>query len=248
MADVVIEQTVDLDQPTLVEGLPGVGLVGKIATDHVVETFDMTRIGHIDCDGLPKIAIYGEESRDVHFPVRLYGDETRDLLALQSDVPVSRDLSPGFARTVTDWVADVGAVPLYLSGQPLDRERTADVPSIFGVATGDGTGVLEEHGIRTPRERGAIGGPTGALINRAAAEGIQSLGIVVESDPQFPDPAAARQLIVKAIEPIAEVSVETDELVEHAEEIRKQKAELAKRMGDAGEEESSQAKPLGMFQ
>ena len=35
------EEDVEFESPTLVEGLPGVGLVGKIAVDHLVETFDM---------------------------------------------------------------------------------------------------------------------------------------------------------------------------------------------------------------
>lgn len=248
MADITIERPVDLEEPTLIEGLPGVGLVGKIATDHVVETLDMTLIGNIDCEGLPEIAIYGEDSRDVEFPVRIYADVDRNLLALQSDVPVSREHSPEFARTVTDWIAETGSVPLYLAGLALEDQDPGNVPSVFGIATGDRGASLEDHGIEMPPERGAIGGPTGALINRAAAEGLDSFGIIVESDPQFPDPAAARQLISKAIEPLADISVDTDTLVEQAEEIRKQKERLAKRMGEAGEAESSQAKPLRMFQ
>ncbi|MFB6113012.1 MAG: proteasome assembly chaperone family protein [Halodesulfurarchaeum sp.] len=248
MAEITIDSAVELDQPTLVEGLPGVGLVGKIATDHVVDTLDMDQIGTIDCEGLPKIAIYGEETRNVQLPVRLYADEERDLLALQSDIPVSRDLSPGFSRTVTEWVSDVNAVPLYLSGLPNEDQDPAAVPDVFGISTGDTSEVLDEYGIETPPERGAIGGPTGALVNEAKATGLESYGIIVESDPQFPDPAAARQLITQAIEPLAGISVDTEQLVERAEDIRDQKEKLAKRMQDAGEAESSQAQPLRMFQ
>ncbi|MDZ7850802.1 MAG: hypothetical protein U5K70_08425 [Halodesulfurarchaeum sp.] len=51
-----------------------------------------------------------------------------------------------------------------------------------------------------------------------------------------------------AIEPIADISVSTDDLVERAEEIRSQKEALARRMQQAGEEESSQAQPLRMYQ
>jgi uncharacterized protein len=71
---------------------------------------------------------------------------------------------------------------------------------------------------------------------------------VVESDPQFPDPAAARQLITKGIEPLTGVSIDTKNLVDRAEEIREQKERLAKRMKEAGEAESTQAQPLRMFQ
>jgi len=248
MAQIRIEETPTLDDPVLVEGLPGVGLVGKIATDHIVETLEMQYIGSVDCDGLPKIAVYGEETRDVEPPVRLYADEERDLLALQSDIPVSRDTASDFARAVTDWIEAQHAFPLYLSGLALEEHAPGEVPTVFGVGTGDGAALLEENGIDLPTERGVIGGPTGALVNRAVATGLDSCGLVVESDPQFPDPAAARQLIVEGIEPLAKVSVDTDDLVERAEDIREQKEKLAKRMQQAGEDESSQAQPLRMYQ
>jgi Uncharacterized protein (ATP-grasp superfamily) len=32
---------VSLDRPTLVEGFPGVGLVGKIVVDHLIEYLDI---------------------------------------------------------------------------------------------------------------------------------------------------------------------------------------------------------------
>ncbi len=248
MAHIRMERELDLDQPVLVEGLPGVGLVGKIATDHVAETLDMEYIGSVDCDGLPKIAIYGEDKRGVEPPVRLYADEEHDLIALQSDVPVSREAAPDFAKSVTKWIDEIDAFPLYLSGLPDENGDIGDVPSVFGVSTGDGATVLDENGVETPVERGVIGGPTGSLVNRAGVTGLDSIGLIVESDPQFPDPAAARQLIVEGIEPIANISVDTDDLVDRAEDIREQKEKLAKRMQQASEDESSQAQPLRMYQ
>ena len=248
MGSVNIDGTLDLDDPVLVEGLPGVGLVGKIATDHVVETLSLDPVGFVDCDGLPKIAVYGAEDHDVASPVRIYVDRERNVLALQSDVPVSRQAAPDFAETLMDWIESVGARPLFLSGQPLEEAQPEAVPSVYGVATGDARTVLNEHEIEAPEERGAIGGPTGALVNRASHRDLDGWGLIVESDPQFPDPAAARQLITRGIEPIAGVSVATDDLVDRAEEIRSQKEALAKRMQQAGEEESTQAQPLRMYQ
>lgn len=248
MGSVVLERDVELDHPMMIEGLPGVGLVGKIATDHIIETHDMDAIGYVECEGLPKIAIYGEAAREVETPVRLYASADREILALQSDVPVSRQAAPDFAETLVDWLESVDAFPLFLSGLPLEEAKPDMVPAVTGVATGDGAEHLTAHDIDAPEERGVIGGPTGALVNRAHHCDLDACGLIVESDPQFPDPAAARQLIRGGIEPIAGISVSTDDLVEKAEEIRTQKEALAKRMQQAGEEESSQAQPLRMYQ
>ncbi|WP_232687524.1 proteasome assembly chaperone family protein [Halobacterium zhouii] len=248
MANVRVTTDLDLDSPTLVEGLPGVGLVGKIATDHLVETFDMQRVAAIDCDGIPQVAIYDADERGVLPPVRIYADEERDLLALQSDVPVSRTASADFADSLTEWLRDNTATPLYLSGLPREDDNPANVPDVFGIATGDAARTLDDHGIDSPPERGVVGGPTGALVNRAEAESLDALGLVVESDPQFPDPAAAKQLVDNAIAPITGVDIPTDDLVEHAEEIRDQKEQFAQRMQNADEDESTQATPMRMFQ
>ncbi|WP_435097026.1 proteasome assembly chaperone family protein [Halarchaeum sp. P4] len=238
----------DLDDPVLVEGLPGVGLVGKIATDHIVDQYDMELVASVDCEGLPEVAVYDEDDYTARPPVRLYADEERDLLALQADIPVNRVAAAEFADCVTDWVMDVGATPLYLSGFPTQNEDPSHVPEVFGVATGDGSDFLTEHDVETPPEQGVVGGPTGALVNRAEVNELDGVGLVVESDPQFPDPAASKQLIDKGIEPIADITVDTDTLVEQAEEIREQKEQLAQRMQQASEEESSQAKPMRMFE
>ncbi|NIB99221.1 proteasome assembly chaperone family protein [Halobacterium sp. R2-5] len=248
MARVRLKTEFDLDSPALVEGLPGVGLVGKIATDHLVDAFGMEYVASIDCSNVPRVAVYDEGERDVLPPVRLYADEERDLLALQSDVPLTRDGGGEFADCITEWIADNDVTPLYLSGLPVQDLDPATVPEVFGIASGTAGEWLDEEDIGTPPERGLVGGPTGALVNRAAEEGLDAVSLVVESDPQFPDPAAAKRLLDGAIGPMTGVDIPTDDLVERAEEIREQKERLAKRMQEAEEEESTQAKPMRMFQ
>ena len=248
MASVVPVADVDLDEPVLVEGLPGVGLVGKIATDHVIEHLDMEHVATVDCEGIPRVAIYDEDVRDVQPPVRIYADESQDVLALQSDVPISRTAASDFAGCVTTWLQEHDALPLYLSGLAVEDLDPETIPDVFGVATADASGILDDHEVGHPPERGVIGGPTGALLNRAGARGLDAIGLVVQSDPKFPDPAAARQLIESGINPIADVDIGTNDLVDRADEIQEQKEKLAQRMQEAGEEESSQAKPLRMYQ
>lgn len=47
----VRETGIELEEPVLVDGLPGVGLVGKIATDHVIERRGMTYYADVTPDG-----------------------------------------------------------------------------------------------------------------------------------------------------------------------------------------------------
>ncbi|MBX0285968.1 proteasome assembly chaperone family protein [Haloarcula salinisoli] len=232
---------IELDAPTLVEGLPGVGLVGKLAADHLVEAFDMVHYGTARCEGLPEIAVYSDGEPDVRGPVRLYADPERDLLVLQSDAPVSPEAAESFAGCMVEWFRSEDVTPLFLSGMPAERN---DEPSLYGIATGDGAGLLAEADVPTPTESGAITGPTGALVHEAQRVGLTGVGLVVEADPQFPDPEAAGALLEAGVGPLTGVEVDTATLADQAEEIRQAKAQLAQQMQQGGEESTS-ARPLG---
>lgn len=241
----VLDDDASFSEPTLVEGLPGVGLVGKIASDHLVETFGMRHYANVHCDGVPRVAVYHEGDRSLSPPVRLYADEERDLLVLQSDVPIAPPAATELAACLSGWFDEASVTPIFLSGLP--TEKSDAVPRLHAVGSGEGVSLVADAGIDAPAEAGMISGPTGALLNDAVENDRTAVALVVESDPQFPDPEAARVLIKDGIEPLADVEVPVDDLVEHAEEIRDAKEKLAKRM-QATDEESTKAQPLRMYQ
>jgi uncharacterized protein len=242
----VLADDLSLTEPCLIEGFPGVGLVGKIAADHIVEEFEMTHYGNIYCDSVPKVAVYQEDNAKLHPPVRLYADEERDLLVLQSDVPIQPAAADSLAECLSGWFTDLDVMPLYLSGIPREKEQ-GHVPSLYGLGVGEGIDLISQAGIEAPSETGLVSGPTGVLLNAAVESDRVAVGLVVESDPRFPDPEAARILIKKGIEPLADLEVPVDDLVDRAEQIRQAKERLAKRMQEANEE-STQARPIGMYQ
>jgi len=244
MAHISVPQELSFEDPVLVEGLPGVGLVGKIAADHLVETLDMQHYASCHCDGLPRVAIYREDERAVQPPVRIYADAERDLLVLQSDVPVSPQAAPEFATCLVSWFDDHEVTPVCLSGLAEEKDG---VPEMYGIASAGGEAILADLDIAAPNGNGMISGPTGALLAEAGQRDVDGVGLVVQANAQFPDPEAARVLLREGIEPVADISVDTDRLVEQAEQVAEAREQLAKRMQQA-DEESSQAQPLGMYQ
>lgn len=241
----VLADEVTLDEPTLIEGFPGIGLVGKIATDHLIETHEMTHYANVHCEGIPRVAVYRESNPALTTPVRLYADAALNLVVLRSDVPVSPSAAAEFAGCLDGWFAETDAFPVFLSG--LGREKDEEPPSLYGVATNDGERMLSRASAEDPPESGLVSGPTGAMLAEALERGRDAVGLVVESDPQFPDPEAARVLIRDGIDPIADIETPTDGLVDQATEIQNAKRAFAERMREATEE-SSQAEPLKMYQ
>lgn len=239
---------VQLRNPVFLDGLPGLGLVGKIATDYLIEEFGMTYFASVECPGLPPVVAYEEDSSLLLPPVRVYADGKRDLLALQSDIPVSPETVSDFASCLSGLLAEYNALPLYFSGFPRKgEEQPGDERELYGVATGAGERLLEKHAIRPPRDAGIWSGPTGALLNVGRVNGTTALGFIVESDPQFPDPEAACTLIERVVEPIAGVSVDVDSLRDQAETISEEKQSFAAQMERPQENESSMADPGYMY-
>lgn len=246
----VHDDRVRLHNPVYIDGLPGLGLVGKIVADHLIEEFDMTYFASIECPALPPVVAYGEGASTVLPPVRVYADKERDLLALQSDVPVSPDRVADFASCLSRLLADYNALPLYFSGtnQRVDEENLDGDREVYGIATGTGHRLLERHSIQPPRDAGIWSGPTGALLDVARVDGTTSLGIIVESHSRYPDPVAACLLIERVVEPIAGVNVDVDSLRDQAETIRQEKQSLAAQMEQSETNESSEADSRYMYQ
>ncbi|MXR40938.1 proteasome assembly chaperone family protein [Halobaculum sp. WSA2] len=245
--DVVSER--EFDDPVLVEGLPGVGLVGKIVADHLVGTLDMELYATVHCDGLPAAAAYAADERGVTTPVRLYADADADLLVLQSDVPVSPDAAEEFAGCIEGWFREESVTPLYIAGLRADRDDddAEASPTLRGVAVGGADGILDGLDVPEPESAGLVTGPTGALLAHALETDLPAVGLVVDSDPQFPDPVAARVVLESVVEPLTGVDVDAETLKTHADRIRRAKQQLAAQM-QGGEENISQAQQLRMYQ
>ena len=243
----VTDDSVDPTGATLIEGMPGVGLVGKIATDHLIDQRDMREFASVRGDGIPPVTVFDDADRGVNSPIRLYADEEAELVALRSDVPVHVMDAPVFAQRFTDWIDEHDVLPIYLGGLAAEREGD-EVPSIEGIGVGDGQDHLDEAAVAPPDDGGMISGPCGALLSEAADENVDAVGLMVDTDPRFPDPQGSHALIKQGINPIADVDADTQRLVDEAEEIMEQRKELAQQMQQADQHEASQVSRTGMFQ
>lgn len=245
MAHLNVLTDLELDEPTLVEGLPGIGLVGKIVADHLVETFDMAHYANVHCEGIPRVAMYAEGDPTLHTPLRLYADAERDLLVLRADVPIHPSAAWTFAECISGFYEEHGVFPVYLSGVPQQADDT--VPKLYGFGVGAGIDRLDAAGVPVPSESGLVSGPTGTLLNYAVEHDVDAAGLTVETDPRFPDPGAARVLITDGLEPLTGLDVPVEDLVERSEEIRAAKERLANQL-EQTDEESTRVEPIRMYQ
>lgn len=219
MAHVTVESAAtSVEEPILLDGLPGRGLIGKLVVDHVLDEFGMEYYAGVYCDGIPPVAVYRANDSTVRPPVQVYADPERDLLALVSDVPVSPSAAPDFTECFVGWLDDQSATPVLISGLPRTQEVEAGTRSreLYGLSTGAGDDLLDEAGIVPPRHAGHVSGPTGALLHRAAETDLDAVGLLVESASEFPDFEAARLVVEHGIDPIAGLDLDASPLVDQS--------------------------------
>lgn len=247
MSHVATVRDVDLDDPYLLEGLPGAGLVGTIAADHLARELEMELVATCECDGIPDVASFGEGEREVRAAVQVRASEEHDLLVLVSDVPVSPSKAECFAGCFTGWLDDNGITPILVSGLG-DEDREGGSSDLYGVATGGVGDSFDGLDVPPPARSGQVTGPTGALLDEARRRDLPALGVIATSDTRFPDPAAARSVIERVVSPLTDVDIAPDRLEEQEAEIREAKKQLAEQLGEAESDESSQAITTGMYQ
>lgn len=225
----------------MVDALPGAGLVGKIAGEFLIDELGMKYYASIESTDLPPVMIY-ENEYDLKPLVRIYADPGSGVGVVTSDIPVFLD-SRNFIETITRWLNDKQVLPLYLVGQPIEDAAN----DVYGVSTGGGRRLLEEHGFSPPPGVGAVAGATGALMHEADSQNLSSLGFVVDVDSFFPAPGAARTLIDEAIEPVTGIEVDTQQLLETEDQIAEQKEKLAEELRKVEKHDAGHAYPTEMY-
>jgi len=219
------ERTADLDleHPTLIEGLPGHGLVASIAVDQISEQLGLEFYGTLYDETFPPVLTFEDGmARD---PIRVYAAREPSILTLQSDLavpyPAFRPLAKGLFRVVDEFERAI-----FLAGAPAQAE--GERGAVMGVATTSSMQTeLQAAGIELASDPGVIGGVTGALAQACHHEGIPAAVLIVKSHPYLPDPGAAQQLIDSALEPLVDFDVDTAELEQQAGAIQERMQQIA---------------------
>ena len=240
----VMRNEIDISEFYLIEGLPGVGLVAKIVTDYLVDLLEMETYAQVFDSDLSNVVVFEREDSDAKSAMRIMVNEEENILVLKSDSPISANNNQ-LNLALMDWIDSNDLKPIFQVGLPLDVEEGEN--HLFHIETGNFESSVKER-LNKPPVAGGVGGPTGALLNSALERNIDSLTLVVESDPNFPDPAAAKILIDKGIEPITGISVDTSNLRNSAEQIKDQKRQLWQRLKEMNRNDRSEAYPREMYE
>ncbi|SFC61469.1 uncharacterized protein SAMN05444422_11222 [Halobiforma haloterrestris] len=238
---------VPAESPTLIEGLPGHGLVASIAVDQITDQLGLEHYGNVASDAFPPVVTF--EDGLVQDLVRVYAGENPAVMTLESDLALPPQAFEPLAECVLEELADDFERAIFLAGAPAQSEER--LGEVTGVATNDEIRTdLVDAGITVPEEPGLVGGITGTLVRECFQADVPAALLIVRSHPFLPDPGAAKSVIENALEPLVDFDIDTTALDEQADEIQQRMQQVAKQYQQMAEEQqgTQQQVQTGMFQ
>lgn len=221
---IVIEfvETVPIDMRgyTLVEGFPGVGLVGTIAAKYLVEKMNLKEVGYMHADALmPVIRIH--EGLPI-YPSRLYANEDKKICVLLSEQVIPKEYAHTVAHAVVDFVLDRG-ISRVVSLSGIGSEGGANVSGpfqVYGIASNEESRKwLMDSKVELIRE-GITTGVTALMLlelREHPVVGISLLGAVKLGA----DYKASAELLKRAA-PMMGVDIDVDPLFKEAKETERE--------------------------
>src|ERR1022692_3641422 len=94
-----LEASAKLSRPSVIVGIPEMGLVGTIAASYLVEQLKLPEIASVDSDLLPQVVVvHDSEPKE---PIRIFGKGA--LVVVVSEVPLMAVLSYELASELARW-------------------------------------------------------------------------------------------------------------------------------------------------
>lgn len=236
MSRVTIRETTApaLDNPLFIEGLPGVGNVGKLAADHLVDALGATKWCTIHCTDLPPQVMVQSDGTVRRVGAALWTAEPkngRPLIVMTGDFqPLSAEGQHDLVEAVLDKIQAAGCKELYtLGGYGLGS--SIDESDVLGAATDVATVKrLKKMGVRFEEDEpgGGIIGASGLFLGIAQERGLKGACLMGETSGFMVDPKAARAVlgIVAKLADLGDLDMESlDEKAAEMDKIRGQVAD-----------------------
>jgi len=224
--EINILEDVELNDPIFIEALPGIGHVGKLAADHIIDELGATKFAELHSYHFPPQVFVDEDGIIENMVNEFYylkslGEDKRDYIILVGN---TQALSPegqyAMSNFILDFVEDFGVKEMYTLGglaigHPIDESR------VFGAATNlEIIETLKELGIEIRSADGGIVGASGLLLGLGKLRNIRGACLMGETPGYFIDAEAAESILEK-LAILINIEINTDKLDERAEETRK---------------------------
>lgn len=222
-----------LNKPVLIEGLPGIGLVGKLAADHMLDELKATKFIELYSPHLPPQVFIQPDGtvKLVNMEFHYWRGKKNDIILLTGEFQgVTPDSQYQLSEQILEIAKKYGVSRMYTLGG-LGTGNVTDEPRVFGAATNEKIiPELEKSGVIF-KGGGAIFGASGLLLGLGMFDGIDGVCLMGETHGQIID-AKSAEAVLRVLTAILGVEVDMEELSKKAKETEKQINKMSKTIAE----------------
>ncbi|MDY6789003.1 MAG: proteasome assembly chaperone family protein [Candidatus Nanohaloarchaea archaeon] len=234
---VIIDEKPELEDPIFIEGLTGIGHIGRTVVSYLIDQLEAEKFGELISHHFPHWAIVNEDKQLDILKNEFYyleRDDGRDIVMLIGD---AQSLDPQghyeVAHSILDVLDDLDVEELITIGG-FGTGEVVDEPDIYGVVTKEDLKEdYEGYNISFDHSVGQIIGASGLLLGVGERYGMDGICLLSET-PGFllSDPKATEE-VLKILEKMLDFDLDYDNLdekIEEAQEVIKKIQKLQKQV------------------
>jgi uncharacterized protein (TIGR00162 family) len=225
MEDIEIDEVADpeLDDPVFIEGLPGVGHVGKLAAEYLLEEFDAELVRRVYADEFPPQVNIDDDGVAELTCAEFHAVDAdgTDLLVLTGDHQAqSNEGHYHLTDTFLDIAEAFGATRAFALGGVPTGELIEEYTVLGAVTDESLVEELEEASVefREDEPAGGIVGVSGLVLGLGGRRGFEAACLMGETSGYLVDPKSARA-VLEVLEAVVGFELDYAGLEERAEEM-----------------------------
>ena len=241
-----------LKNPIFIEGLPGIGNVGKLAVEHLIDSIDASKFAEIYSKDFPPQVFINPDGTIELVKNELYywkakKKDQRDLVLLTGDYQgLSSHGQYELVEKILDIVEELGVKEMftlggYGLGQDIERPKvlcaTTDVHLVKKMKKYGAVFKKNEPG-------GGIVGASGLILGLGKLRGLEGTCFMGETPGYLVDPKSAKA-VLKILMKITNIDVNLSALEKKAKEIEQIAHQLKEMEGLSGGEKSEELRYIG---
>ncbi len=178
-----------LNNPVMIEGLPGIGNVGKVAVDFMIDQLDAKKLCEITSNSMPH-SVFVNEDNIVELPLievyyKSFNGKRRDIIFLVGDIqPLDEESCYEFSYTVLDLLKELKGKEMITIGG-IGLPAVPEKPKVY--CTGNSKEAVKKfkQGIEVNEKLFGVVGPivgvTGLLVGLAKEKNIDGVCLLAET-------------------------------------------------------------------
>ncbi|MEN3047723.1 MAG: PAC2 family protein [Candidatus Caldarchaeales archaeon] len=185
-----------LEGATFIEGLPGIGMVSKVAIAHILGVVRAKRVCRLYSPEFPTSAFVSDGRIVLNFADIYAVEEPSPTLVMYGTAQPSSSYGQyEFCSTVIELVKGMGAARVFTVGGLGGRESISPRREVYCSSTDKA--VLQKYVrlIDGQVYSGQIVGAAGILMNLAGMAGMENMGMLIEVSESTPDYYACRRAV-----------------------------------------------------